>query len=97
MYRQREHDARVSGLKTCVPSAAQVDYEPLADADRLPTTVSWRGTQADGIVKDQASCGSCWAFGMTGAIHAAHFMTTGAALLAAGALRLCRPQGQQVR
>ncbi|KAK9824976.1 hypothetical protein WJX81_002463 [Elliptochloris bilobata] len=57
--------------------SAGVPYEPLAHAERLPAAVNWRGTGADGIVKDQASCGSCWAFGMSGAIHAAHFMATG--------------------
>ena len=39
----------------------ELPYEPLADAARLPRTVTWRGTGADGIgVKDQANCGSCW-------------------------------------
>lgn len=31
----------------------------LTDAE-LPASVDWRGTGADGGVKDQASCGSCW-------------------------------------
>jgi hypothetical protein len=26
----------------------------------LPKHVSWRGTPADNVVKDQATCGSCW-------------------------------------
>ena len=55
-------------------------YEPLSHAHCLPAAVDWRGTPADGVVKDQAACGSCWAFGMTGAIHAAHYMATGAGL-----------------
>ena len=39
----------------------ELAYEPLADASRLPRTVTWRGTGADRIcVKDQANCGSCW-------------------------------------
>ena len=53
-------------------------YEPLSHAHCLPAAVDWRGTPADGVVKDQAACGSCWAFGMTGAIHAAYYMATGA-------------------
>ena len=56
----------------------QVPYEPLAHGHCLPAAVDWRGTAADGVVKDQAACGSCWAFGMTGAIHAAYYMATGA-------------------
>lgn len=26
----------------------------------LPKHVSWRGTAADNVMKDQATCGSCW-------------------------------------
>ncbi|KAL6763487.1 hypothetical protein V8C86DRAFT_2496198 [Haematococcus lacustris] len=48
----------------------------LSDA-QLPTSVDWRGTGADGPVKDQASCGSCWAFATTGAMTGAWFLATG--------------------
>eukprot|EP00955_Chlamydomonas_euryale_P013929 150461-Chlamydomonas_euryale.AAC.1 len=35
----------------------------------LPGHVDWRGTGADIAVKDQASCGSCWAFAATGTMQ----------------------------
>jgi hypothetical protein len=31
--------------------------------DMLPRKVDWRGSGADGVVKDQATCGSCWVGG----------------------------------
>ena len=37
----------------------EIPYKPLADPAKVPTSVSWAGTGADGTVKDQASCGSC--------------------------------------
>jgi Papain family cysteine protease len=51
--------------------------EPTAPEHRVPLAVDWRTTEADGPVKDQASCGSCWAFGATGAMQSAWFMATG--------------------
>ena len=37
----------------------ELSYKPLADPSKVPTSISWAGTGADGTVKDQASCGSC--------------------------------------
>lgn len=49
--------------------------------DQLPASVDWRGTGADGPgVKDQASCGSCWAFSAVGVMQAAWWKATGQAL-----------------
>jgi len=31
--------------------------------DALPRRVDWRGKGEDGVVKDQATCGSCWVRG----------------------------------
>ncbi|KAG1670521.1 hypothetical protein FOA52_015386 [Chlamydomonas sp. UWO 241] len=50
-----------------------------ADSD-LPVNVDWRGTGADTSVKDQASCGSCWAFATTGTMQGTWFVATGEVL-----------------
>ena len=59
--------------------SGELPYERLSPQGRLPTAVDWRGTGADNVVKDQATCGSCWAFGATAALQSAYWMATGAA------------------
>ena len=68
--------------------SGELPYERLAPKGRLPQAVDWRSTGADNVVKDQATCGSCWAFGATAALQSAYWMTTGAA--SPGVQQLCQ-------
>jgi len=52
-------------------------YKMEGSADDLPESVDWQGTGADTIVKDQAACGSCWAFAASSAMTGAYFVKTG--------------------
>lgn len=58
----------------------EIEYAPLIDPRRVPASVSWQGTGADGRPRDQACCGSCWAFGASGAMEGAWWAATGRAV-----------------
>ncbi|KAK9846258.1 hypothetical protein WJX81_000204 [Elliptochloris bilobata] len=86
-WTQDEYEALVLPTHGSVPHptlasarSARLHRPALAPA-MLPATVDWRGTPADSPVKDQAACGSCWAFGSVASLEAAYFRETGKQLL----------------
>jgi hypothetical protein len=58
------------------PDSAAV-HQPTVPPHMIPNAVDWRGTAADSPVKNQAACGSCWAFGAVGAIETAYYRVAG--------------------
>jgi len=70
------------------------DAEPTVfDDSNLKESMDWRTMGAVNAVKNQAQCGSCWAFGTTAVTEAAHFITSGNLLrLSEQQLVSCEPK-----
>jgi len=68
-------------LKTMVGGFVPVEgteTHVVAVSGSAPNDVDWRG-KATTPVKNQGSCGSCWAFGTTGGVEGAVAIKTGSA------------------
>ena len=55
----------------------QQTYSTSLSSSTLPQDIDWRSAGAVSSVKDQASCGSCWAFAAVGSIEGAYYQKTG--------------------
>jgi C1A family cysteine protease len=53
----------------------------ILETEGIPAAKDWRSLGAVNAVKNQAQCGSCWAFSATSAMESAQFIQKGGALL----------------
>jgi C1A family cysteine protease len=73
---QQEYEANYLG-RLITPTTPAITSEPQFEGTD-PEELDWRQSGVMGPVKDQASCGSCWAFGALASVESFYSIATGA-------------------
>ena len=68
-----EFKAKYLGRKPTTANPCAVKHVPIEPKE----TIDWRDKGVVSRIKDQANCGSCWAFSSTGALESLHAIKTG--------------------
>lgn len=74
MYLGTKNDAKRNVMKTKITTGHRYAFN---SGDRLPVHVDWRSKGAVAHIKDQGSCGSCWAFSTIATVEAINKIVTG--------------------
>lgn len=61
----------MKNLRGSVPSVGQEEIQEIQDTDALSQSLDWRTKGAVSAIRNQESCGSCWAFSGTSTLESA--------------------------